>query len=201
MSRMKLPSFFRSERPGGGEFWDWFLQNGREIAAVRTGSEPILHTIAENLRAVHPNLQFEMSVADDGLREFIVSAGGIREAIPAVEQLVSTAPEIPGWQIIAFKQRKQADRIEIGGQSFGPEDVWFKSESHREHADIELYIRGFDGSSELPLHVAFLYLDVLLGEYDVMTKIGAIDFQPLPEDPTRIGLRPIQRLPEVIDSL
>jgi len=48
--------------------------------------------------------------------------------------------------------------------------------------------------------LVLLLLDVVGGEYDVMTRIGGIDFEPLPAKPAEQGLRPLKDLAAVVDS-
>jgi hypothetical protein len=198
---VRLPRSFRPSRREPGDFWDWFIRSEPAIQSIRTGGEPIAFQLTEQLRAEHPSLQWELSVSEAGDREFIVSAGGVRDVIPAVEALMATAPEIPGWKFIAFRQRKDSGQIQMGGQAFSMSDVWFLAKAHREHVDLDLYVKGFDGKDEVPYHIAFLALDVTLGEYDVMTKIGNIDFHALPDDPASQGLTPVSELAAIVDQL
>jgi hypothetical protein len=50
-------------------------------------------------------------------------------------------------------------------------------------------------------HPGFLLLDGALGEYDVETKLGSIEFEPMPAEDRRDGLRPFRELPAVVDGL
>jgi len=61
---------------------------------------------------------------------------------------------------------------------------------------------GLGGANREPwIGAIFIYLDSLLGEFDVMTKIGAIDFLPLSQAGDRSQLRTFDQVPAVVDSL
>jgi hypothetical protein len=198
---MKLPDFFQRSHVGSGDFWEWFVKNEADIRAVKTGQEKIMDTLGRRIRAQGPGLQFEMSTQKEGDREFIVSAGGIRDVIPDVEALVREAPPIPGWKVIAFRQRHPGFTLTLGSTHFGPEDIWFSATTHSEHVDLDLYIKGYNGNNKMAMQAAFLMLDATLGEYDVMTKVGQIDFHHLPDDPAAQGLKPSNELAAIIDAL
>jgi hypothetical protein len=198
---VKLPGFFRNSPHDSADFWGWFAANEAKIRTVSTGKEPIMGELAKQLGRVDKALRFEMSVGDEGVREFIVSAGGVRDVIPAVEALVATAPSISGWKMISFRQRKPGTSIGMGDRTLTENDIWFDATPHSEHVDLNLYVTGFDGKSEWPYQIAFLFLDTTLGEYDVMTKVGKIDFYALPPDPAAQGLKPINELPPIVDAL
>ncbi|WP_163868730.1 hypothetical protein [Myxococcus eversor] len=73
-----------------------------------------------------------------------------------------------------------------------------------QRVSLDLYIRGFvqgEGERERFAPAVYLMLDDTLGEYDVETKIGGIDFKALPESPEESGLRPLPELATVIDGI
>ncbi len=86
------------------DFWKWFVANEARIRA-RAGDRSILMSIAKKLARVHPDLVFEYGLGNPGSDWiFEVSADGIPDRIPAVQEIVSKAPQIPGWRIAAFRQ-------------------------------------------------------------------------------------------------
>lgn len=126
---------------------------------------------------MRPGLTFEFSSKKDGKREFIVSADGVREIIPAVERLVAAAPVMPKWTVIKFRQR-----------SWEPFDIGYGNVNVRWHAvtallkpnsrrvDVTLLVPGYTAAEhKVYLSIAFLLLDGALGEYDVMTRVGHVD--------------------------
>jgi len=185
---------FRKAAPEPKEFWDWFVANEPRIHAVATGRESVIQEIGKHLAPF--DVVFEMSIGDHAEREFIVSTDGIKERIPKVQDLVNAAPSIPGWKVIAFRPPKGGGLIQFQGRSLEEMDIWFSAKRAGEKTDLVLYLANPNDRANMGM--TFLILDSLLGEYGVMTRVGAIDWRPLPPDPVRDGLRPIKDLPEAI---
>lgn len=86
------------------DFWKWFVANESRIRA-EAGNRSIVMGIAKELARVHPDLVFEYGMTSPGGDWiFEVSADGVPDRIPAVQRMVSKAPKIPGWRIVAFRQ-------------------------------------------------------------------------------------------------
>jgi hypothetical protein len=64
---------------------------------------------------------------------------------------------------------------------------------------LKVCVKGLTKENEDIYGMAgFLLLDTVIGEYDVMTTLGNIKFEPLPQD--RIGLKPLSALAAEIDA-
>ncbi len=188
-------------------FWRWFLTAEARLRDAHGGDaaalEAAVNEIGDRLRRVHPELCFEYGRADDGVFELILSAGGIRSLFPAVAALKQAAPEIPGWRIVGFRPRKESCvRVQLGEAVLEPEGLWYRLTQDADHADLDLFVDGLTAENLEGLGgAAFLMLDAALGEYDVATRIGAIDFDALPEDPAGLDLKPIDALRADFDAL
>jgi hypothetical protein len=79
-------------------FWQWFDAHQDELFDFEVDQERIFNDLSEQLIQVHPQLTFEFGPKADW-REFVISAGGIREAFPAVSSLVAAAPKLDRWRI------------------------------------------------------------------------------------------------------
>jgi hypothetical protein len=151
---------------------------------------------------VDKGLRFEFGPVKDGQREFVISANGIGAVFPAVKQLVAAAPSLPKWTIIAFRQPKKDLKdctLDFEGVKLGEQDIWFKDEPEGDKIGLILYIRGFKSDEETQsiAGASFLFLDMTIGEYLVVTRIGSIDRRPLPSDPKSLKLKPLGDLREV----
>jgi hypothetical protein len=77
------------------EFWKWFTQHEAELHDFDPGQdterEKIFNKLAAQLQKVDPDLTFEFGPTEPG-REFVISAGGMKRAFPAVASLVNAAP-------------------------------------------------------------------------------------------------------------
>ena len=185
------------------EFWNWFIQHEGELFDFdprrEAERERIFDELAGELRKVDPDLAFEFG-PNELRREFVVSAGGIKRAFPAVVSLVSVAPTLDRWQVIAFRPRRPPQVVEFRGKRVDPDDVQFSLLDNGKTAGIYLFIPGFrEGDVDLK-QIGYLLFDGTLGEYDVETRLGLIKmFSP---DTHTVGDRyPLADLPALFDGL
>lgn len=183
-----------------GAFWLWFQKNQDRLYNFEANQNQVFNELEEQLHKVHPDLTFEFGKKQsDGCREFVISAGGIRDAFPSVIALYNTAPKLRKWKVTKFRPRRDFMIIETEGLKVAPDDIRFSLKPEGKLANLTLYIKGYDGSTRYK-QIGFLMLDGALGEYDVETKVGALEFKAADRDEFHIE-RPIQELPGAIDRL
>jgi hypothetical protein len=182
-------------------FWQWFQSNSARLFDFEADREAVFADLSAALRAVDKGLVFEFGPPERP-REFVVSADGILDRFPIVTSLVDAAPQMPDWNIIAFRQPgKSALEITFGDQHLGPDDLWFRASQSEVRTDLELCIRGLtEANHEVLAGAAFILLDNALGEFDVATRVGAIEWRCLPDDPAGDGLLPLSDLSEVLSA-
>jgi hypothetical protein len=185
-------------------FWVWFQENTAYLETFAADTAGVIATVGKRLDAVSPDLAFEMGQADDGVYEFIVSADGIRAMFPEVVALTEVAPAVPGWRVIAFRPRKKnglRSSVSFQGMELSATALWYRSDVQEEKVDLTLCVEGqdSDGAHAL-LGPIFLLLDANLGEYDVATRIGAIEFEDCPAEPATAGLSPLSELAGEVDG-
>jgi hypothetical protein len=187
------------------QFWEWFQANADRLAHFEADQEAIFEELSDELHKVHRKLTFEFGPETGaGGREFIVSADGNRALFPFVQGLVAAAPELPGWKILAFRQRKETDGLSLrmGDLELDPKTVWFKAKREQGKVALTLYLDGLTPKNKDSLsRAALILLDTALGEYDVEMKVGPLEFKPLPADPAARGLHPFKELPQQVDTL
>ena len=187
------------------EFWAWFSGNAAQLRAegpegLRRGAEGL----GSRLKEHHPALTWEISPVDPANWVLCVSADGNREAFPAVTEIVSAAPTVPGWSVVAFRQRGPLDvELQFGGHTLTYDDIWFTAEQEGDALSVTLWIKGLTRENDSALsNGALILLDNALGEYDAVTRIAGLGRGPLPDDPeSRPGLYPLRQLPEMVDFL
>jgi hypothetical protein len=165
------------------DFWKWFLSHEYDLMHFEPDREAIFDDLAAALKKVHPDLTFEFGPEEDGCREFVISAGGIKSAFPAVESLAAAAPPLDRWRVIAFRPRRPVEcTVEFGDYRVTPDDVEYSLLRGKNELGIYLFIPGYsEGNSELG-QIGYLFLDGALGEYDVEMKLGLIKmFDPTVE--------------------
>ena len=162
-------------------FWIWFRGIAAPLHALATDDDPLLTSVAARLAALHPDLTFELGPPDGETREFVVSAGGSREAFPAVTALAAAAPDLPRWRVIPFRPRRVSpERLSVLGLTLSPADVRFELRPEPGGTGILLYIPGYEKNDHARyVAAAFALLDTALGEVDVETKLGSVELLPL----------------------
>jgi hypothetical protein len=160
------------------QFWNWFIHHEVELFGFDPGQvaerEKVFDALASELQKVDPDLAFEFG-PNGARREFVISAGGIKRAFPAVVSLANAAPTLSRWRVIAFRPRRTPFHIvEFGSKRVDPEDVQFSLLDNGKLAGIYLFIPGFrEGDADLA-QIGYLLLDGALGEYDVESRLGLI---------------------------
>jgi hypothetical protein len=182
------------------QFWNWFIQCEAELFDFEADQERIFDRLAAELKKIHPDILFEFGPKKTR-REFVVSAGGIQVAFPAVTSLVNAAPTLDRWQVTAFRPRRTPlNTVDFRGKRIDPNDVQFSLLDNGKVAGIFLFIPGFrEGDADLK-QIGYLLLDDALGEYDVESRLGLIKIFS-PQTPTDGERYPLADLPSRFDEL
>lgn len=185
-------------------FWNWFTKNqetyynGIENLEIR---EILFDKLSSELQKVQSDLVFEFSpIHENGIREFTISADGIKENFSSVISLVEKSPKIDKWKFNAFRQRVPGDEI---GLNFGDfkisyKDLYFRYQEVDGELGVELNIRDYNGEGKIQ-NAVYILLDNLLGEYDTTIAIGWIDWEKLDENKLD-EMIPIIKLRDLIDK-
>ncbi|MGL6076556.1 MAG: hypothetical protein ACRC8S_20565 [Fimbriiglobus sp.] len=161
------------------KFWNWFQANTERLMAFEENRNVVFSELSKQLQYVDFDLTFEFGPNREGVREFIISAGGIKALIPTVESLVASAPMMPTWHVIAFRQRKDSSPVVMfGGVEFSESDIQCSLVEEDDVLHLDLYLPGYSDETTHLITVGFLFLDAAIGEYDVMKHIGPIAFHP-----------------------
>jgi len=182
-------------------FWNWFTRNEGRLFQFEADQDAIFADLGSQLRTVHPDLVFEFGpVLGDGKRDFVVSADGLLRVFPAVESLVAEAPALERWSWVKFRQRGKP-HVEM---SFADIAVNFDTACYAmlprgDHVDVTILFESYNEDSR-PLYeqIAFLILDHLLGEFDVVTRVAQVDVAPSSADLTQC--KPLSDLPAEFDA-
>jgi hypothetical protein len=182
------------------DFWTWFQQNEDEIFNFEKDQEVVFDKLAARMQKVNPSLTFEFGSKEDGKREFVISADGNKKAFPSVEKLYTAAPQLKKWKVIKFRQRREPFDMNYGGISVRAATVTVSITRDGSKAALTVLIPGYTESKrESYAGIGFLLLDQALGEYDVETRVGVIDFAA---PSARYGqVRTLADLPKAFDEL
>ncbi len=179
-------------------FWHWFSERASKLRAQQD-LRLTMETISSELERAFPGVFAE--IASDGAdkRTLVLSADGNKELFPIVQQLHAARPTVPGWTIVAFRQRAKAgDTIEMGSHKLDPAQIKFVGTPSGGKLDVEVFIPGYTTKEEMGA-VGFVMLDHAVGEYDMEMKIAGVEFAPLEKAPA--GAKSLLELPAMVDAL
>jgi hypothetical protein len=181
-------------------FWKWFIENEEVLFDFEQDQETVFEALADALHLVNEQLTFEFGRQEDGCREFVISADGNRESFPFVVGLADAAPKLKRWRVTKFRPRRSLDfDLTFDNERLSPRDLLFSIEPDNGLAGLTLFMRGLNERNHRTyLGVAFLFLDHALGEYDVETKVGYIDVQPM-EAESSLPKHAFTEIPVVFD--
>lgn len=180
-------------------FWNWFEKNQDEYFHFEKNQNMLFTNLKLELDKVHPDLVFEFSpILEDGTREFVISADGIKTVFPIVINLVNKAPLFQKWKIVALRQPHKINQIKYGNLTIKLDDVYFKFGKDNGQIAIELNMRGFYESPEWTA-ATFILLDNIIGEYHAEMSLSRIEKKLLNESEVR-NLYPITVLPKIIQD-
>ena len=182
-------------------FWTWFSQHAPELHADKD-LEHVMMRIGVELARVDADLIAEVGELDDSKRNLVITADGHKELFPRVKEVFAARPDsVEGWKIVAFRQRDPRTAgfsIEMNGQTITAKNVKFVATRADDKLDIDVFIPGFTTMEEMG-SMAYVLLDHTIGEYDMETKIGAIDIAALDKAPA--GARALIELPAAVDAI
>lgn len=183
-------------------FWSWFQKSEDRLFHFERDQEAIFDELSRQMAAVDPNLTFEFSpVLEDGRREFVISAGGIKDSFPAVEALAAKAPALPRWTWVKFRPRRGfAVAMRLDDQEISTDQVRYVMFKDGDLIGLLLFIEGFNDTQKTAFHqIGYLFLDHFLGEFDVETRVGFIEISSNDNEYFSQS-RPLADLPEQFDA-
>jgi hypothetical protein len=182
------------------DFWDWFRKNELMLFDFEKNQEQTFDLLTTEMHKIHPNLTFEFGPKENGRRDFVISADGIRDAFPKVESLYAAAPTMAHWKIIKFRPRREPGDIVYAGVSVKASTVRVLLRLEGQKAGLSIFIPGYNqAENKTYMSIAFLMLDQALGEYDVETCVGSINVNAPPQELEKSWS--LKELPKVFDDL
>lgn len=186
------------------EFWEWFSQNELDLFKAKGIDDVRIQELFKRIKKIHSGLTIEFSPEIEGKKIMAISADGISELFPYVIKLTNEPKLLSKWIVVPFRQRlKNVDgfEIRIGDVVIGGNAVLFVSEQAGGRIDLNIYIEGFDDKDNAIINAVFLLLDSVIGEYDVVTKVGKVEVKPFSLLKQLDKAKRLSVLPEVVDEL
>jgi hypothetical protein len=120
------------------DFWTWFQKNEKTFFKVIEKHDNIekdfFDKISPKLNELKEGFFYLTGMLDDKTVELILTADGTIKNIVFVEELVASAPQIPGWKFTASKPALNIENVQIDmhGLTFDKDTLSFYSNEHPE---------------------------------------------------------------------
>lgn len=201
---LSQPLFAKAFMSAEQQFWKWFKAHEDELFHFERDQEPIFDRLADALGEVDDDLTFEFGPKRDGVREFVISAAGLKRAFTSVARLYDARPQLDRFYVTAFRPRRcVVNDIEYSDLRITASDVYYRlcKDDDPQKIGILLFLPGYtEDRRDAFGQAGYLFLDEALGEYDVETNVGFIEI--VGHDSKYFdGAFPIQQLATDFDAL
>jgi len=191
------------------EFWQKLQATIEQVLDSKNenqfDADLLLGDYRDILQRIDENLTFHFEADEEGPIEMIFGCDGYPESIHAVLNLVEAAPLVEGISFKAFNHRYDPvpNCINVAGEMCEIADYWFVLQQNERKLHLTIYLPFVPEVLEADPRVegVMIFLDALIGEYELMTKIWALDWAELPADPVDYALSPLSDLRESFDKL
>jgi len=158
------------------DFWAMFKAEHNKLIDVDGNVDEALYfEILDKLKEVHEDLCLEIA-HNVTPHHLVISADGIDDVFEFVEMVASNKPQIPGWEIVKYRQHRddiEEQTITIGDQTLALSDIFFDLVIDEEAGIVVvMFIPGFDEENDAHEMLRWVILDNTIGEYDAVKKVG-----------------------------
>lgn len=163
------------------KFWDWFIKNKVGLEKFITSDLTdyrLYNRLTREIKKCNPLLFPEMTISKDNKFVLIITPDGMRDGIVPTQNLFDKKPEVGNWIIKKFRQPLDTVELNFDGIEYSLSEIKVEHyvDYDREKVDIQVFVKGFDEKDTRMESLAWLYLDHVLGEYNTITKVGAVIF-------------------------
>lgn len=188
-------------------FWNWFSENEKSYRNFQDNPDKYLNELLSKVKKIADGLAIELEPPNDGIINMTISADGVADLFPIVQQIVNKAPKINGWRFFAFRQRMPKEKIngmilKAQNHELNPNKMKFSPIVSGGSIDIIIYADNI--TEENYNQVAYgglMLVDNILGEYDCVTKVRSYDFHTMPPNADKLdNLFPLLELADYVDN-
>jgi len=168
-------------------------------------ADSLLEDYRQSLLSIDENLTFHFERDEDGPIEMIFGCDGYPESIHSVLSLVGAAPSLSGIRFKAFNHRCDPvpTSVNVAGEICEISEFWYSLQSVSGKLHMAVYLHDVPSVLDVDPRVeaVMIYLDALIGEFELMTRIWTLDWLELPADPLDFGLKPLKELRDQFDEI
>ena len=187
------------------KFWRWFSKNAARFKDV-IDDDRCGDLLDETSKAVNALGDFGWCYGpgkEEGRHAFTLTPEGIRDRQYLTQYWISRCPDIPDWDFYSAKPgRELSDKqvIKTAGFDFAAGEIWVSCEPDDEYKDVDISIwhpHFSEIDEDETFRITYIFLDELIGEYDVENWIGRISFNKEKFE----NAIPLMELVEYLDNL
>ena len=192
-------------------FWDQLQETIEQLLSSRSDdrfeAEPLLKQYREQLQKIDSNLTFHFQSDEDeeGALEMVFGCDGFPESIHSVLSVIGAAPELSGIEFKAFNNRYDPIplSVNIGDEFCEIDDFWCRVSVVNDRMHLEIYLENAPKVLDIDPRVeaVMIYLDALIREYELMTRVWALDWFEIPASPEDYGLTRLVDLRDYFDEI
>jgi hypothetical protein len=162
------------------DFWRWFADNEKafhKVVKSRKNIEKLFFDkLSPKLNGVRSEVFYLTGMFDNNTVELILTADGAVKNIVFVEELINTAPSIPGWKFTALKPASaEGFSLNMAGYNFNSDNLsFYANEDARYPDEIDLtivYDHYKEDDRTTITNGVYIFLDNYLGELELATTI------------------------------
>ena len=137
--------------------------------------------------------------------DMVFGCDGFPESIHSVLSVIGAAPELSGIEFKAFNNRYDPIplSVNIGDEFCEIDDFWCRVSVVNDRMHLEIYLENAPKVLDMDPRVeaVMIYLDALIGEYELMTRVWALDWFEIPASPEDYGLTRLVDLRDYFDEI
>ena len=172
----------RNKKTKERKFWDWFTNNKSGLEKFITSDLTdyrLYNRLTGEIKKYNALLFPEITISKDNKFVLIITPDGMPDGVVPTQNLFNEKPEIKNWIIKKFRQPLDTVELNFDGIEYALSDIKVKHyvDYDREKIDIKVFVKDFDKADSRKETLAWLYMDHVLGEYNTITKVGAVIFR------------------------
>ncbi len=183
------------------DFWNAFRQHAPALATADSLDTGVVNRLLAKLQEIAHGLYMEFS-SEPGQCELIITAERDRSLFPLVHTIVSEAPHLPGWKILALKPKLGFPvTSQWGDVTIKTADVVFAPLERQgsKAIGLRIFVPGLRPEDAKDAHKAILRaMDHGLGERGFAESITSIVVLTLPDGASKANYIPLAKLPQYI---
>ena len=176
------------------EFWRWFQGHSEGLRRIRSSGTAQLTELESQLARLSPDIDVE--IGGNPAREtldLIFTAHGDTSQFALIDQIVSGAPSLAGWRVLALKPPLLEELlVQFEDEEISTNDIWMRmtsSWSPPAPLRLEIAISTPSGTQLDPNRqfAASIAIQSFLGERAYALEISVEAFVDAPDDPDLEG--------------